>query len=56
LDAELVRRSLARSRAHAASLIAAGRVQVRGVTASKPATGVEQGTALRVVDDDDDPG
>jgi 23S rRNA (cytidine1920-2'-O)/16S rRNA (cytidine1409-2'-O)-methyltransferase len=56
LDAELVRRSLARSREHAASLIAAGRVQVRGVTASKPATGVDQDTALRVVDDNDDPG
>jgi 23S rRNA (cytidine1920-2'-O)/16S rRNA (cytidine1409-2'-O)-methyltransferase len=56
LDAELVRRSLARSREHAASLIAAGRVQVRGVTASKPATGVDQDTAVRVVADDDDPG
>ena len=56
LDAELVRRSLARSREHAASLIAAGRVQVRGVTASKPATGVDQDTALRIVEDDGDPG
>jgi 23S rRNA (cytidine1920-2'-O)/16S rRNA (cytidine1409-2'-O)-methyltransferase len=56
LDAELVRRSLARSREHAASLIAAGRVQVRGVTASKAATGVDQDTALRVVADNGDPG
>ncbi|MGH3411711.1 MAG: TlyA family RNA methyltransferase [Marmoricola sp.] len=40
LDAELVRRSLARSREHAASLIAAGRVTVDGHVARKPATGV----------------
>lgn len=40
LDAELVRRGLARSRDHAGDLIAAGRVLVGGVVASKPATGV----------------
>jgi 23S rRNA (cytidine1920-2'-O)/16S rRNA (cytidine1409-2'-O)-methyltransferase len=41
LDAELVRRGLARSREHAAALIAGGRVSVRGNVASKPATGVD---------------
>lgn len=56
LDAELVRRSLARSREHAVELITAGRVEVRGVIASKPATGIERDSALRVRDDIDDPG
>ncbi|MFD9877596.1 S4 domain-containing protein, partial [[Kitasatospora] papulosa] len=41
LDAELVRRKLARSREHASQLIAAGRVTVGGNTATKPATQVE---------------
>src|SRR5919197_460954 len=41
LDAELVRRGLARSREHASELVAAGRVTVRGMVARKPATGVE---------------
>jgi 23S rRNA (cytidine1920-2'-O)/16S rRNA (cytidine1409-2'-O)-methyltransferase len=40
LDAELVRRGLARSREHAAELVHAGRVTVAGQQASKPATGV----------------
>jgi 23S rRNA (cytidine1920-2'-O)/16S rRNA (cytidine1409-2'-O)-methyltransferase len=40
LDAELVRRGLARSRDHASSLIAEGHVSVAGMRASKPATGV----------------
>lgn len=40
LDAELVRRGLARSRDHAARLITAGRVSVSGSAATKPATGV----------------
>ncbi len=48
LDAELVRRGLARSREHAASLIAAGQVRVAGQVAAKPATGVEAGTPLLV--------
>ena len=56
LDAELVRRGLARSREHASQLIADGRVEVRGVLATKPATGVETGAGIRVVDDDSDPG
>jgi len=45
---ELVRRGLARSRYHAASLVAAGRVSIRGVPASKPATGVEADAPLTV--------
>jgi 23S rRNA (cytidine1920-2'-O)/16S rRNA (cytidine1409-2'-O)-methyltransferase len=56
LDAELVRRQLARSREHAGQLIEAGRVQVRGTAASKAATGVEQDTPIRVLSDADDPG
>jgi 23S rRNA (cytidine1920-2'-O)/16S rRNA (cytidine1409-2'-O)-methyltransferase len=49
LDAELVRRGLARSRDHAAELIAAGAVKVAGQLASKPATGVDAGTPVTVV-------
>ncbi|HEV7203628.1 MAG TPA: TlyA family RNA methyltransferase [Jatrophihabitans sp.] len=56
LDAELVRRGLARSREHASSLIAAGRVEVHGVVATKPATGVSGDASVRVSDDADDPG
>jgi 23S rRNA (cytidine1920-2'-O)/16S rRNA (cytidine1409-2'-O)-methyltransferase len=56
LDAELVRRGLARSREHATELIAAGRVEVGGVVASKPATGVAADASVRVRVDDDDPG
>lgn len=41
LDAELVRRGLARSRQQAAALVDAGHVKVRGVRAHKPATVVE---------------
>lgn len=48
LDAELVRRGLARSREQAADLIAAGRVTVGGRTASKPATQVERGAPVDV--------
>ncbi len=51
LDAELVRRGLARSREHAGELVAAGRVRVNGVAATKPATGVGTDVALVVVDD-----
>lgn len=56
LDAELVRRGLARSREHASDLIAAGRVTVGGVRATKPATGVTTDVALVVAEDRDDPG
>ena len=51
LDAELVRRGLARSREHAAELVGAGRVKVAGSVATKPATGVTTDVALVVVDD-----
>jgi 23S rRNA (cytidine1920-2'-O)/16S rRNA (cytidine1409-2'-O)-methyltransferase len=55
LDAELVRRGLARSREHASQLIADGRVTVRGTVAGKPATAVETDAAVVVRDLDDDP-
>jgi 23S rRNA (cytidine1920-2'-O)/16S rRNA (cytidine1409-2'-O)-methyltransferase len=55
LDAELVRRGLARSREHASQLIAAGRVTVAGGTATKAATQVETGAAVVVAQDDGDP-
>src|SRR5436305_3883682 len=56
LDAELVRRGLARSREHACELVAAGRVKVRGMVASKPATGVELDAPVVVAEDVADPG
>ena len=56
LDAELVRRELARSRAHASELIAAGRVQVQGILFPKPASSLGTDTAIVVRDDPDDPG
>jgi 23S rRNA (cytidine1920-2'-O)/16S rRNA (cytidine1409-2'-O)-methyltransferase len=56
LDAELVRRGLARSREHAAELVAAGRVSVSGRSAAKSATRVEPAEAIVVATDDDDPG
>ena len=40
VDAELVRRGLARSRQQAAELIGAGRVSIDGMPAVKPATAV----------------
>jgi 23S rRNA (cytidine1920-2'-O)/16S rRNA (cytidine1409-2'-O)-methyltransferase len=55
LDAELVRRGLARSREHAVALIADGRVAVSGQAATKPATGVEIGTPVVVRVDPDQP-
>ncbi|OZE95404.1 MULTISPECIES: TlyA family RNA methyltransferase [Nocardiaceae] len=48
VDAELVRRGLARSREHAVELIAGGRVKIAGTVATKPATAVEAGTPLLV--------
>ena len=51
LDAELVRRGLARSREHASELINERRVKVAGVVATKPATGVTTDVALVVVED-----
>jgi 23S rRNA (cytidine1920-2'-O)/16S rRNA (cytidine1409-2'-O)-methyltransferase len=55
LDAELVRRKLARSRDHASQLIASGRVTVAGATATKAATQVETSVALLVAEDTDTP-
>lgn len=55
LDAELVRRHLARSREHASELIAAGRVRVSGAVATKPATGVTTDVAIVVRDDPERP-
>ncbi|QIX27530.1 TlyA family RNA methyltransferase [Nocardioides sp. JQ2195] len=55
LDAELVRRKLARSREHASELIAARRVKVNGAIAAKPATGVTTDVALVVIEDPDRP-
>ena len=55
LDAELVRRGLARSREHASELIAAGRVSVNKAVATKPATGVTTDADLVVRDDPDSP-
>jgi 23S rRNA (cytidine1920-2'-O)/16S rRNA (cytidine1409-2'-O)-methyltransferase len=56
LDAELVRRGLARSRDHAAELIADGRVTVSGATATKPATAVTTDVAVVVAADPGIPG
>ncbi|GAA3462245.1 TlyA family RNA methyltransferase [Saccharothrix longispora] len=53
LDAELVRRGLARSREHASQLVAEGKVTVQGTVATKPATAVGLDTALLVRDHDD---
>ncbi|NLU69086.1 TlyA family RNA methyltransferase [Streptomyces sp. HNM0574] len=55
LDAELVRRKLARSREHASQLIAAGRVTVDKNTATKSATQVETSAAVVVRADESDP-
>jgi 23S rRNA (cytidine1920-2'-O)/16S rRNA (cytidine1409-2'-O)-methyltransferase len=55
LDAELVRRGLARSREHAVELIAEGRVAVSGRAATKPATGVDAKDPVVVRTDDDAP-
>jgi 23S rRNA (cytidine1920-2'-O)/16S rRNA (cytidine1409-2'-O)-methyltransferase len=48
LDAELVRRGMARSRQQAAELIEQGRVAVHGVRAGKPATVVDRDTPVTV--------
>jgi len=48
LDAELVRRGLARSREHAAELVTAGRVMVAGQSAGKTATQVTAGDSIAV--------
>ena len=48
LDAELVRRGLARSREHAAELVAAGRVRLRGTVAAKPAAMVDPADPVHI--------
>lgn len=55
LDAELVRRGLARSRRQAGELIAAGRVQVDGSRVLRPAASVGAAHELVVGRDPDDP-
>ncbi len=56
LDAELVRRGLARSREQASELILAKRVKVSGSIASKAATAVSTDVAIVVLGSDTDPG
>jgi 23S rRNA (cytidine1920-2'-O)/16S rRNA (cytidine1409-2'-O)-methyltransferase len=48
LDAELVRRGLARSRQHAVDLVAAGKVSIAGLPAHKVSTAVDPATPLQV--------
>jgi 23S rRNA (cytidine1920-2'-O)/16S rRNA (cytidine1409-2'-O)-methyltransferase len=55
LDAELVRRGMARSRVQAADLIAAGQVKVSGQAAAKAATQVGQDAAITVQREDEGP-
>jgi 23S rRNA (cytidine1920-2'-O)/16S rRNA (cytidine1409-2'-O)-methyltransferase len=50
LDAELVRRGLARSREQASELVAAGRVTVSGQPAAKPATQVTRDAPILVAE------
>ena len=52
VDAELVRRGLARSRQQAAELIGAGRVTIDGMPAAKPATTVSVEAKLSVAADE----
>ncbi|WP_132994139.1 TlyA family RNA methyltransferase [Gordonia zhaorongruii] len=54
LDAELVRRDLARSREQARELIDAGKVKVNGTVASKAATNVAKDTPVLVTEPDRD--
>ncbi|MFF2622869.1 TlyA family RNA methyltransferase [Oerskovia jenensis] len=56
VDAELVRRGLARSRRQAAELVAAGRVTIDGRTVAKPSLPVTDGQSVAVEQDPTDPG
>lgn len=56
LDVELVRRGLARSRAHAARLVAEGRVRVAAAPARRPSAAIGPEELLEVVADTEDPG
>ncbi|ROR74227.1 TlyA family RNA methyltransferase [Bogoriella caseilytica] len=51
IDAELVRRGMARSRAHAAELLTAGQVLLDGQAVTKPARQVNPAQALQVRED-----
>ena len=51
VDAELVRRGLARSRQQAAELIGAGKVSIDGMPAVKPGTAVAVTASLKIADD-----
>ena len=53
VDAELVRRGLARSRQQAAELIGAGRVSIDGMPAVKPATAIALDARLTVTESDE---
>jgi 23S rRNA (cytidine1920-2'-O)/16S rRNA (cytidine1409-2'-O)-methyltransferase len=53
VDAELVRRGLARSRQQAAELIGAGRVSIDGMPAAKPATAIAIDASLTVAAGDE---
>lgn len=54
LDAELVKRKIARSREHAQEMIKAERVTVNGMLAKKPATGVDGNISIKVADSSED--
>src|SRR5436305_12341523 len=54
LDAELVRRGLARSRQHAVDLVNDGKVRIAGLPAHKVATAVDPATPLQVAIGSDD--
>lgn len=54
LDAELVRRELARSREHASDLIESRAVLVNGIPATKPATMVDAQTSIKLQGKRDD--
>jgi len=56
IDAELVRRGLARSRRQAVELIDAGRVRLGDRPVTKPSTPVPDGAAVTVRTDPEDPG
>jgi len=53
LDAELVRRGLARSREQAQDLITTGKVAVRGAVATKAATQIDDAEPVELVGDED---
>ena len=54
LDAELVRRGLARSREVAADLIAANKVLVNGMVVSKSASVVDAQSSIKLADEQDE--